>query len=417
MSAHSTRNGAKVNGHNGAHAPIGHNGGEPLEVAVADALRALSFDDAARDALSSGLILSQRDALIRCIRDPMLSQRSKVVLAEIVLLTNNATGAAFPGRRLLAERTGYTEPGIAKALQELRLYGYVVDCKRAGPNGGRALMHYVVVKPTLAEMQFAIAAHIEALRTPRGMADVPYGGFVADVPSGGYIRADVPSGGFLRHKADVPPLGSFSGADVPPVGRTVTRSKELEVSEVSIGGAVAPSGASAPSPTIDEQVISSAEELARHHEAVAVAEIIDAEVEVLEPVEAGQGFGSAKPKAKRANGSGAKTDRSSHKDRGTLWNPDNFDLEKIQAYAASQGLTPDETRIVWKRLKNWTEAKQYRYIDWNAAFRKQVDDDINDGRVGPNKRKHGRGNGRMSIDEIAEAATQTAAAAPKFKMT
>jgi DNA-binding MarR family transcriptional regulator len=412
MYSEDNTSGRKVNGHNGAHAPIGHNGGEPISVDEALA----SFDAVAKDVLSSGLIITQRDALMRCILDPDLSRQDQVVLVGIIEHANKHTGLAYPGRRLLATRLGYTEAGISKALARLRARGYIISAQRAVNGAGRALVHYLVTKTPQELMEEAIAEHVQFVRRNSEAGFTPGGKATGFTPVGKASSGFTPVGKprLVHEESGFTPVAP---AGFTPVAPTVTSIRtRREVKEVS-GGAVAPSGASAPSPTIDEQVISSAEELARHPEAVTVAEIIDAEVEVLEPVEAGQGFGSAKPKAKRANGSGAKTDRSSHKDRGTLWNPDNFDLEKIQAYAASQGLTPDETRIVWKRLKNWTEAKQYRYIDWNAAFRKQVDDDINDGRVGPNKRKHGRGNGRMSIDEIAEAATQTAAAAPKFKMT
>jgi biotin operon repressor len=260
-----------------------------------DASGGPSFAEIVKDVLSSGLLIVQNDAMKRAIRDPRLSHRSRVVLTFVMDHTNSATGMAFPGRKLLAERSGYTEAGVAKALQELRELGYIVDCKRAGPNGGRALMHYVVVKTTPEQREAAITAHVMAIRKLGTKADVtPVGKLRPDVPNGGYISSNVPNGGYDRQicsQADVPSPLAKIGADVPYGGSTVTRREEETRSEVSIGDAIASPGAAAPSPA-DEDTTSSFAGSAWIDPDALNGEILD-----LDPVDDDQRF-EAKSKAK-----------------------------------------------------------------------------------------------------------------------
>lgn len=124
---------------------------------------AYSFDDVVAENMERGVLLAQRDCAARALRDPMLSQRHRVVLAEIILLAN-PRGVASPRRATLAERTGYTSSGIAKTVGELVEWGYVVSVRKSPAKGERALAHYAVVKPTIEELQQAITAHIDALR-------------------------------------------------------------------------------------------------------------------------------------------------------------------------------------------------------------------------------------------------------------
>jgi DNA-binding MarR family transcriptional regulator len=409
MYSEDNTSGRKVNGHNGAHAPIGHNGGEPISVDEALA----SFDAVAKDVLSSGLIITQRDALMRCILDPDLSRQDQVVLVGIIEHANKHTGLAYPGRRLLATRLGYTEAGISKALARLRARGYIISAQRAVNGAGRALVHYLVTKTPQELMEEAIAEHVQFVRRNSEAGFTPGGKATGFTPVGKASSGFTPVGKprLVHEESGFTPVAP---AGFTPVAPTVTSIRtRREVKEVS-GGAVAPSGASAPSPTIDEQVISSAEELARHHEDVAAAEIIDA-VEILEPVESGQGFGSAKPKvAKRQKDEAEKGKRRTSWDQAVK----GFDGEAMLAYAVSKGITREDAATVFEDWRDWCKAKGEKYEDWTSAWQRRVRNAIEWGQVGPKKRVNGRGpRGRMSIDEIAEAATQAAAASPKFKMT
>ena len=122
------------------------------------------LEQSAEHALRGGLYIAQRDALVRCIRDPQLEARHRVVLAELVMMTNTKIGMAYPGRRSLSERTGYSEGTIGTTIRELRAWGYVVSERRQPATGGRYLEHYVVTRPTLEDLQTAITAHVIAHR-------------------------------------------------------------------------------------------------------------------------------------------------------------------------------------------------------------------------------------------------------------
>jgi DNA-binding MarR family transcriptional regulator len=388
MYSEDNTSGRKVNGHNGAHAPIGHNGGEPISVDEALA----SFDAVAKDVLSSGLIITQRDALMRCILDPDLSRQDQVVLVGIIEHANKHTGLAYPGRRLLATRLGYTEAGISKALARLRARGYIISAQRAVNGAGRALVHYLVTKTPQELMEEAIAEHVQFVRRNSEAGFTPGGKATGFTPVGKASSGFTPVGKprLVHEESGFTPVAP---AGFTPVAPTVTSIRtRREVKEVS-GGAVAPSGASAPSPTIDEQVISSAEELARHPEAVAVAEIIDAEVEVLEPVEAGHGFGSAKPKAAIANGSSTKTSR---RKPAKEFDPADFGPEDL-AYALEIGASEEDARIQFAEFRDHHVAKGNVFSNWNAAWRTWIGRSVNQYRTaGPNKKAGQRPNTKQS---------------------
>jgi len=129
---------------------IGHNG--------------YSFDDVVQENLECGLYWAQRDCLIRAVRDPELSHRHRIVIAEIIAMTNAESGVAYPGRKHLAAATGYTEGTIATTIKELVALGYIISDRRAPENGTRALAHYAIVKPTSDELRAAIDAHISFIR-------------------------------------------------------------------------------------------------------------------------------------------------------------------------------------------------------------------------------------------------------------
>lgn len=138
---------------------IGHNG--------------YSFDDVVAENLERGIYWAQRDALIRIIRDPSMSSRHEIVLAEIVAMTNTETGACYPGRRHLSEATGYTEGTIATTIKELVAAGYLISTRKAPEPGTRALAHYAVIKPTVEELRAAVDAHIAAIRAASARAKEP----------------------------------------------------------------------------------------------------------------------------------------------------------------------------------------------------------------------------------------------------
>ncbi len=186
--------------------PIGHNG--------------YSFDDVVMENLERGLLLAQRDCAARALQDHRLSQRHRVVLAQLILMTNAESGMAFPGRKYLAERTGYSEAGVAKTISELVDMAYVVSTRRAPEPGRRPLAHYAIIKPTIEELQNAIASHIEALRRPNvtPVGNVTGGGKVT--PWRNVTSSDVTSAGNVT--SITAPVGN-----VTPVEPTVTSISSL----------------------------------------------------------------------------------------------------------------------------------------------------------------------------------------------
>lgn len=172
-------------------AAIGHNG--------------YSFDDVVAENLERGVYWAQRDALIRIIRDPAMSNRHEIVLAEIVAMTNAETGACYPGRRHLSETTGYTEGTIATTIKELVAAGYIVSTRKAPEPGSRALAHYAVVKPTVDDLRAAVDAHIAAIRAANTRSKEP-----------SQIWAKVNPVIHLR-KSDVNPVVHVNGTEVKPV--------------------------------------------------------------------------------------------------------------------------------------------------------------------------------------------------------
>ena len=129
------------------------------------------FDDVVEENRRHGLYLAQRDVLVRAIRDPSLPRRHRIVLAEVILAMNTKSGMAFPGYAFLAERTGYSIDTIRVTIHDLvAKFGYLTSSRRAPEPGKRALAHYTIVRPTVEEMQAAIAAHVQELRKQSGRA-------------------------------------------------------------------------------------------------------------------------------------------------------------------------------------------------------------------------------------------------------
>ena len=149
-------------------------------------------------------MLTQRDVLINCIRDPRLKPRHRLILAAIIEHTNARTGVAFPGRRALAQESTwydghdlverhYTEPGVGKTVSELIDFGYLAWTKRAPDTGRKALAHYAIVKPSVEELQAQITAYILK------------------------IRQDDAQAGFQPRRVDVTPRRNVTpGVTIPP---------------------------------------------------------------------------------------------------------------------------------------------------------------------------------------------------------
>jgi len=168
---------------------IGHNG--------------YSFDDVVQENLECGLYWAQRDCLIRAVRDPELSHRHRIVIAEIIAMTNAESGVAYPGRKHLAAATGYTEGTIATTIKELVALGYIISDRRAPENGTRALAHYAIVKPTSDELRAAIDAHISFIRAASdGKAEI------------GRPWSKVNNGVHVNTPPDVNPSVHVNGVDV-----------------------------------------------------------------------------------------------------------------------------------------------------------------------------------------------------------
>jgi hypothetical protein len=140
-----------------SHAGIGHNGA--------------SFDNVVQENLTRGLLLTIKVAMVTATRDPRCERRHLRVLAEIIDCVSTNTGMAWPGRKKLAQLTadalrpaGYSEATIAKTISELIAWGYLLSDKRAPEGGGRALSHYTIRKPSIADLQDEIAKWVQEQR-------------------------------------------------------------------------------------------------------------------------------------------------------------------------------------------------------------------------------------------------------------
>lgn len=249
-------------------AGIGHNSGMSLDAVVEENLR-------------RGLLLTQRDVLMRMSRDPRIKMKHMRIIVEIIERTNAQTGLAFPGRKRIAEDTRYiipdvlespdpySESSVAKIVSDLIKWGYLVSERKAPREGGRAIAHYSIAMPTVEQLQQEITAYVESIRKrgrvgpPAIQARLPFGDDVpnggndrlvkvppcgndSDVPAGRNVSRDVPDGRNIR-PPDVPPCRNDS--DVPAGGNIRP--------DVPTGDpAVVPTGVPADVPTGDPTVTS-----------------------------------------------------------------------------------------------------------------------------------------------------------------
>lgn len=144
-----------------------------------------SFDEIVEENIRRGLLLTIKDAYQTLSRDPRAEKRHFRVLAEIIECMNiadfgAARGLAWPGRRKLAEMTademrpdGYSEATIAKTIQELMTWGYIVQDRRPPISGGRPLSHYSIGKPSVEDLQSEISAWVREQRKPDNRRPFP----------------------------------------------------------------------------------------------------------------------------------------------------------------------------------------------------------------------------------------------------
>jgi hypothetical protein len=198
------------------------------------------FEATVAENLRRGLLMTQRDVLIACIRDNRLGDKDRLVLVAVVERMNASTGMAFPGRRCVTEdvskwaankRGCYTEAGVAKSISKLIGCGYLMYDRRAPEGGRKAIAHYTVCKPSIEDLEAQIAetvARICARNARGGPAIQARFDFGDDTPHAGHVSpADVPSqeGNVTTSAtADVTPSHP---ADETPSAPIVTRKEEL----------------------------------------------------------------------------------------------------------------------------------------------------------------------------------------------
>lgn len=144
-----------------------------------------SFDEIVEENIRRGLLLTIKDAYQALSRDPRAEKRHFRVLAEIIECMNisdfgAARGLAWPGRRKLAEMTademrpdGYSEATIAKTIQELMTWGFIVQDRRPPISGGRPLSHYSIGRPSVEDLQAEISAWVREQRKPDNRRPFP----------------------------------------------------------------------------------------------------------------------------------------------------------------------------------------------------------------------------------------------------
>ena len=194
-----------------------------------------SFDQVVEENLRRGLLLTQRDALIRCIEDPRLQPRHQLVLAKIIKRTNQKTATAFPGRRTLTKDSEimaggvrdpegpYSEQVVANTISELMAFGYLVHDRRAPNGGGRALSHYALATPSIEDVELEVKSYLQAIeaRTPRLRPDVT-------------IRSDVRLAN-VTLRSDVTTEGDVSGEAAQSSDKSRQIPDVTTVSDVTTG--------------------------------------------------------------------------------------------------------------------------------------------------------------------------------------
>jgi len=182
-----------------------------------------SFDDIVRDSLDRDLWYEVSKSSSRAMQDLRLTRFQLHILGALIDFLNPETGTAFPGRKTLAEKTGYSEGAVANAISALIGFGYVISARRQSQPGARALAHYAITRPSVEEYQAAIEKHL----ADRGLKSKP--GWRPQ------WEADVTPVDDVR-KADVITVGDVMKANVTPVGDVRTVANVINGHDISANG-------------------------------------------------------------------------------------------------------------------------------------------------------------------------------------
>lgn len=115
-----------------------------------------TFDEVVRENLEFGIWLSCVKSMSAAMQDMRVTRMQLRIFGHLIDFLNAQTGVAFPGRKVLAERSGYSEGAVARSISELIGLGYIVSTRRQPQTGGRALAHYALARPSIEEMRMEI---------------------------------------------------------------------------------------------------------------------------------------------------------------------------------------------------------------------------------------------------------------------
>jgi hypothetical protein len=339
MSSHNTRNGAKVNGHNGVPHIIGHNGGPYLDA-----------ERQQRDPLAGKTAKQIFQMCVWASEEPTATKLFLLCVARFFDADGRSSSMSY--RQVAANCT--LDERTAKAIaRKVAGRWIVVDVGKGFKTafGRQNLYHAIIPSDVVAAVRNGprVDGEIDGVAS-----DHPIGGtgWCQITPSSGYgVASDHPWGGG----------GAVTGWRETTL--TIDNQDKNNNSEV-IGDAVASSGAVAPSPTIEEQIASSAEDLAQHHE-VLVGEITDAE-----PVDDAERF-EAKPKAKHVNGSGAK--RSNKADAESQIKRTRIDPhlpldDRYMAAARKYGFSDEDAAALFAEFKSYWVGCGKPMANWFATW-------------------------------------------------
>lgn len=198
-----------------------------------------TFDEIVRENLETGIWLACVKSLAAAMQDMRVTRLQLRIFGHLIDFLNAKTGMAYPGRKALAERSGYSEAAVARAISELISLGYIVSSKRQPTPGTRALAHYALARPSIEEMRSEIGKFVAEKKASRQPGWKP--GWAADEPTVVSVRkADEPTVGNEYNGSNVTPVVSISPPDEPTVGN-VTNGRNVS-NGVSVRKADEPNG-------------------------------------------------------------------------------------------------------------------------------------------------------------------------------
>lgn len=188
----------------------------PRRVAVGDN-GGPTFDDVVRENIEVGIWLSCVKSMSAAMQDMRVTRLQLRVFGHLIDFLNAQTGMAYPGRKLLAERSGYSEAAVARSISELIGLGYIVSVRRQPTPGARAMAHYALARPTVEEIRTEIGKYVAQKKATRQPGWKPE--WEADEPTVVSVsKADEPTVGNEYNGGNVTPVLSDSPADEPTVG-------------------------------------------------------------------------------------------------------------------------------------------------------------------------------------------------------